>query len=240
MNKTTVREVVRHGLHVTSLDRLLLRRRSARGVQVDHLFAGNRTQVFEQVYRRGVWLTTEHQQSRSGAGSELEATDQLREALPGLLSRLGARSLLDVGCGDFNWMCQVDLGAVEYVGLDIVPSVIQANLDRYGAPQRSFRCLDAVTESLPRADAVLCREVLFHLSFADAERLLANVRSSGARHLIATTDTTTGFNSDIRTGDYRLLNLRRRPFAFPEPLHWIADDVVQSGRGVGVWRVEDI
>ncbi|MFF5173156.1 class I SAM-dependent methyltransferase [Micromonospora sp. NPDC000089] len=240
MNKTTLREAVRHGLHVTALDRLLFRKRSARGLPVDYLFAGSRAKVFEQVYHHGVWMMTDDQQSRSGTGSALGATGQLREALPGLLARLGARSLLDVGCGDFNWMSEVDLGAVEYTGVDIVPSVIQDNLARHRTAKRSFRCLDAVTEALPQADAVLCREVLFHLSFSDAERLLDNIRSSGARHLIATTDTATGFNSDIRTGDFRLLNLRRRPFAFPEPLHVIADDVVQPGRGVGVWRIEEI
>ncbi|SCG60864.1 class I SAM-dependent methyltransferase [Micromonospora halophytica] len=239
MNKITVREVIRHGLHATAFDRLLLRRRAARGVDVGYLFAGSRRQVFEQIYRQGAWLKGEQQWSRSGAGSEIEATGELRAALPGVLARLGARSLLDVGCGDFNWMREVELG-VEYTGVDIVESVIRANTESHASPHRSFRCLDAVQGPLPRADAVLCREVLFHLSFADAERVLANIRSCGARHLIATSDDATGFNADIRTGDFRLLNLRRRPFTFPAPLHRIADDAVQPGRGIGVWRIEDI
>jgi hypothetical protein len=147
--------------------------------------------------------------------------------------------LLDIGCGDFTWMQHVDLGA-DYIGIDVVPSVISANENAFGSMTRTFHCIDAVDDPLPTADAVLCREVLFHLSFGDIERLVGNVRISGARYLIATSDTCTAFNANIRTGDYRLLNLRRRPFRFPRPQVWLPDDSRVGGRGLGVWSLEDI
>ncbi|MFF3855558.1 methyltransferase [Micromonospora sp. NPDC002575] len=237
--KATVRELVRHTLYATSLDHLLLRRRRARGQDVGYLDAPDRRQVFAEIYDRGIWLTEENADCLSGAGSSLRSTAQLREALPALLTRLGATSLLDLGCGDFTWMRHVDLG-VPYVGVDIVPGVVEANRRQHATPQRTFHCLDAVSEPLPAADAVLCREVLFHLSLADARRVLDNVGESGARYLIATTDEATGFNSDIKTGDFRVLNLRRRPFSFPAPLCQFADDAVQAGRVLGVWRTADL
>lgn len=237
--RTTVREMVRHTLYATSLDHLLLRRRRARGQDVNYLFAPDRRQVFAEIYDRGIWLTDKNADCLSGAGSKLQSTIRLREALPEVLARIGAASLLDLGCGDLTWMRHVDL-AVPYVGVDIVPAVIEANRRNHGSPQRIFHCLDAVSEPLPAADVVLCREVLFHLSLADARRVLDNIRESGARYLIATTDDVTRFNSDIKTGDFRLLNLRRRPFSLPTPLDRFTDDAVQSGRTMSVWRATDL
>ncbi|MEH1056633.1 class I SAM-dependent methyltransferase [Micromonospora sp. CPCC 206171] len=238
MNKITIRELVRHGLHATSLDQLLLRRRASRGLDVSYLRAGARKEAFERIYRQGIWLVGPNRDCLSGAGSRLEATAVLQAELPKMIAQLGADSLLDVGCGDFTWMQHVQLG-VPYLGVDIVESVIEENRRRHGSPLREFRCVDAVTEPLPAADVVLCREVLFHLSLADATSLLSNVRASGARYLIATTDEATAFNADIRSGDFRVLNLRKRPFHLPAPMYEIRDDAVQHGRVMGVWRVAD-
>ena len=212
-SKITLREFARDAIHRASLDYLIMRRRVARQQDIRHLFAAGRRQIFEQIYARGVWLERSDQEARSGSGSELDATRQLRRQLPALLAELGARTLLDVGCGDFTWMQHVDLGA-DYIGIDIVQAVITANRDAFASPDRHFYCMDAVEEALPEADVVLCREILFHLSFADINRLLRNVKCSGARYLIATSDTCTDFNANIRTGDYRPLNLQRRPFRF--------------------------
>jgi SAM-dependent methyltransferase len=240
LNVTTTREVLRHVLHILSLDRLIIRRRIAHGIDVGHGLSGDRRDVFSSVYDQAVWLIGRAEGSRSGLGSEVRSTAGLRENLAGLLGNLGARSLLDVGCGDFTWMQHVDLSDIEYTGIDIVQSVIAADIKEFAAAGRRFLCLDAVEAALPGADVVLCREVLFHLSFADSQRLVANIVRSGAKHLIATSDSGTGFNADIKTGDFRVLNLRKRPYRLPQPLAWIADDSVLKGRALGVWAVSDI
>ena len=46
--------------------------------------------------------------SPSGLGSELMATAGVRQQLPGLLEAPGARSLLDLPCGDFGWLSRPD------------------------------------------------------------------------------------------------------------------------------------
>src|SRR5215471_14527925 len=78
---------------------------------------------FERIERTNLWGAAT---SVSGLGSEDPATAAIREALPGLLQRLGARSLLDAPCGDAGWImaCIRDL---DYTGVDIVPSLIEAN-----------------------------------------------------------------------------------------------------------------
>ncbi|WP_456678268.1 methyltransferase domain-containing protein [Bradyrhizobium sp. RDM12] len=126
-----------------------------------------------------------------------------------------------------------------YTGIDIVPSVIAHNQKEFSTPRRNFICLDAIAETIPAADAVLCREVLFHLSFADSMSLIRNVYKSGSRFFLTTTERATGYNSDIDSGDFRILNLQISPYNFGPPIMEIADDSVSVSRIIGVWRLED-
>lgn len=237
MIRITAREMVRHALYVSSLSPLLMHRRAARGLAMDHLNEPNRRRVFGHIYEHGGWQMGNTKAVHSGPGSELAATDTIRARLPELFAQLGASSVVDVGCGDFTWMQHVDMPGIDYTGVDIVPPVIEANEKHFGTVTRSFLCIDAVTEDIPRADVVLCREVLFHLSFEDGLRLLEQIRRSDARALIATSDTSTSFNSNIRTGDFRVVNLRKRPYHLARPNVWIADEAVAAGRGLGVWTL---
>ncbi len=66
-----------------------------------------------------------------------------------------------------------------YVGIDIVPDLIKLNTAIHGSDMRSFRVVGATTDPLPRADTLLCREVIFHLSFRDISKLIENVRGAG-------------------------------------------------------------
>src|SRR5437870_5350350 len=72
--------------------------------------------------------------SVSGPGSDLSQTAALREALPGLLREIGARTLLDAPCGDFFWMREARLDLDHYTGGDIVPEIIARNIQRHTAP----------------------------------------------------------------------------------------------------------
>jgi hypothetical protein len=175
----------------------------------------------------------------SGAGSDPAIAGRLGAQLPALVQEMGVERFLDVGCGDFVWMRDVDLGC-QYIGVDIVPEVVARNLAEHGRPDRSFLAMNAVSHEVPAADMVLCREILFHLSFDDARALLANIACSGAKWLLATTDSATGFNADIDSGDFRLLNLSVAPFRFPEPKLRLDDNALMGGRSVGVWQVADL
>lgn len=224
----TAKEIARHALH-----RLGLRRGAA------HLAADTRAGRFEAIYANDVWRMGEAGVPASGRGSSLDATETLRVELPALLDRLGVTTLLDIGCGDFTWMAHTPLRQT-YVGIDIVPSVIAANTAQHASDTRQFLLLDAVDEPLPPADAVLCREVLFHLSLDDARRLIGNMLKQPRAWFIATTDRATGFNADIVSGDFRLVNLEAAPFNLPPPAEAIADVGVTGGRRMGVWRAEQL
>jgi len=101
---------------------------------------------FNNIYKEKLW--DGKGQSRSGAGSSLEATKNIREVLQKLHREINAKSLVDLGCGDFYWMKEVDLPC-EYFGLDIVKDVIEENRQQYANDMRKFYHHNAVEEKLP-------------------------------------------------------------------------------------------
>ena len=231
-----IKEMIRHVIARSGLNGAYLALRATRRENVKHLKEPSLSGRFSAIYQNRVWLNDRAQGSLSGLGSELERTRSIRLHLSALLTRLKTKTLLDIGCGDFNWMRELEIDA-NYIGVDCVPDLIEQNNATYGSLKRVFFSLDATTEPLPEADTVLCREVLFHLSFKDILAVIRNVRASGAINLIATTNLDTDFNADIWSGDFRILNLNKSPFHFPPPDFSIADDEVSSGRMLGVWKV---
>lgn len=198
--------------------------------------------AFSRIYSTNLWGGEE---SRSGLGSASAATRVLRAALPEVLRAVGARSLLDAPCGDFGWLSHVNLGAVEYIGADIVPTLVARNTERYADERRRFVQLDLTRDPLPAADVILCRDCLVHLSFANVARALDNIRRSAAGYLLTTTFTDHDVNEDIEDGDWRILNLERAPFNLPPPMAVIVEDCVEGDgdyrdKSLGLWRVEEL
>ena len=192
--------------------------------------------VFSDIYRNNLWADAE---SVSGRGSTLARTEAIRRELPGLLKSVGARSMLDAPCGDFNWMRHVELEGVEYTGADVVPELIARNREAYGGRGRAFVVADLTRDSLLKSDVILCRDCFIHLSFRDVRAALANFKRSGSRLLLATTHTGVTKNEETASGGWRLLNLRLPPFSFPEPMQLIVEDS-ELGKCLGLWSLEEL
>ena len=179
--------------------------------------------------------------SVSGPGSNLEQTGVLRAELPGLLLRHGVTSLLDVPCGDGYWFQHVDHELDSYIGVDIVPELVKLRNEKAVSGER-FLCLDVVSDALPAADAVMCRDLLVHLSERQVMAALRNMRASGARLLLAT-HFPGRVNRDIATGDWRPINLEAAPYGFPAPIDQIAEtdtETPYSDKTLSVWRFADL
>jgi hypothetical protein len=180
---------------------------------------------------------------RFGAGLGDGCNHPAPAELPRLLKKLGVASLLDAPCGDAGWINQADLD-VRYAGVDIVPSLIEALQARAAAGEidGEYRLADITGDSLPRCDAILCRDALVHLSFANIERAVANFRSSGAIWLIVTTFPEWQINADCEDGDWRALNFEREPFKWGPPVELVNENCTEAGGGwrdksLGVWRL---
>ena len=197
---------------------------------------------FARIYQTNLWFDAE---SRSGTGSSLDETAQLRASLPPLLRRLNARRLLDVPCGDFNWMSHVDLSGIEYIGGDIVQPLIEANRERYESAARRFLKVDVINGPLPQADVILCRDCLVHFSFANIIAAFQTMKYTGAEYLLTTTFPAREVNKDIVDGDWRPLNLEQSPFLLPAPHSVIVEGCTEEGgayadKALAVWRVADL
>ena len=128
--------------------------------------------IFAEIHQQNAWADAE---SASGPGSRLDRTASVRNGLPQLVREYQWRTLLDIPCGDFNWMKDTPLD-LDYLGADIVEELIAKNQERYGSTGRAFRRLDLTRNDLPRVDAILCRDCLVHLSFAHIRAGLRNIR----------------------------------------------------------------
>lgn len=198
--------------------------------------------IFSEVYKSGLWGM---HGSRSGSGSSLEQTAVLRSRLPTMLRELRATSLLDIPCGDFFWMREVDLSGVTYIGADVVLDLIARLQATVACDGRTFRQLDLTRDPLPKVDVIFARDVLVHLAHRDALLAIANVRASGANYLATTTFSGRATNPDVATGDWRPVNLQRAPFNFPAPIELINEGCTEGGgvfadKSIGVWRIADL
>jgi hypothetical protein len=181
----------------------------------------------------------------SGPSAELAQTTRVIAALPPLFRGHDVQTLLDVPCGDFYWMRQVDLRGIRYVGADIVPELVHQNDIAYGGPDVSFTRLDLLSDALPRVDLILCRDGLVHFSLADALRALENIIASGSRLLLTTTYSSRRRNRNVSTGGWRPLNLERGPFSFPPPLLLLEEGCTENegkyaDKALGLWRLSDV
>ena len=196
---------------------------------------------FDLLHRLGIY---HHPDSVSGAAATLDETAALRAALPGLVAKHAIGSLLDIPCGDFHWMQHVAID-LDYTGADIVRDIVLENQKRHGGNRRRFVVLDATRDALPRVDLILCRDLLIHLSLRDCRAALTNFAASGSRFLLTSHFENRSDNPEIVSGDFRPINLCRRPFNFPEPLevineHSALDGDAFSDRSMALWRLGDV
>jgi SAM-dependent methyltransferase len=197
---------------------------------------------FQRIYRYG--QPGDQDESRSGPGSSLRQTAAIRASLPALLEKLSVRSVLDIPCGDFHWMKEVDLAGVAYIGADIVPAVIAMNQRAHGdGAARRFVTLNITSDPLPKVDLVLSRDCLVHLSNRDVRAALENVRRSGSTYLLTTTFPAHAQSPDIMTGHWRPINLELPPFGLPRPVLMIDEKCPEPGyqdKSLGLWRVDEM
>jgi hypothetical protein len=197
---------------------------------------------FTTIFDSNFWSSSE---SASGLGSTIAYTENLRKHLPGLFRDFSIKTVFDAPCGDFNWMkvvtghCDVD-----YIGADIVKSLIDINIQKHSSERVRFIHSNIVQDAFPKTDLWLCRDCLIHLSYADAFSALQRFVDSGTRYVLTNTyKLPSGHkNHDIETGSFRQIDLFSAPYFFnSSPLYRI-DDFISgfTPREMCLWPREDI
>jgi hypothetical protein len=208
------------------------------------LFSGkSQTQViFNKIYTSNNWGDAE---SVSGPGSNLKNTEILRNELPIILKELNIKSFLDIPCGDFFWMKEIDLNIDLYIGADVVDDLVTKNKNLFGNEKRNFINLDITKDKLPKTDAIFCRDCLPHFSIKLIKASLRSIKLSGAKYFFTSTYLSCKENNDIHVGGFRPVNFQIKPFSFPKPLKIIRDlciteNQILEDKSIGIWRIEDL
>ena len=193
-------------------------------------------EIFRKKFINNGWNSNE---SKSGNGSELNKTINLRKNLPLIIKKYKVNHLLDVPCGDFNWMKEIIDLIPNYTGGDIVKDLIDENKKKY--KNINFLHLDLINNKIPKCDLLFIRDCLFHLSYEDIKKVLNNIKSSNIKYLLIT-NFNNHENKNIKTGQFRPLCLCNKPFYFTKPIEIIKED--EKGRfqdkHMGLWKLENI
>ena len=164
-------------------------------------------EVFSKIYKEDLW------HGGSGAGSKLENVKEYIDILQKYIDKPEVKTVLDLGCGDWQFSKFLDLSSVLYLGVDVVDSVIDSNINLYSASNIDFISRDITTYELPQVDLIICKDVLQHLCNKDVISVLVKIIKSSKFALITNDfypESTS--NRDIENGDYRYLDLTLSPF----------------------------
>ena len=186
------------GIQIVSSARALfwvVHRRSPRWVarRLDHLlvlrnrwrYGGLSTkELFSKIYRTGAWGQSPDGARKfySGAGShDPSIVGPYIDSVVRFLQQFPEKpDVVDLGCGDFSIGSQIRPACGRYIACDIVDPLIESNRAAFATLGVDFRVLDLTVDAIPRADVVIIREVLQHLSnsaiSAAVPKIAANCR----------------------------------------------------------------
>lgn len=167
----------------------------------------NHKDVFNDIYLTKRWG------EGSGAGSTVKNTVRYRWFVQNFLRSNGIKSVVDIGCGDWQFSRLIDWSGVHYQGLD-VSDVVLANTRKFAAEGIEFHELDALHDELPKADLVLIKDVFQHWNNQDVLKFLPKLTN------FRTALITNGFapnrrhalNLNVKTGGQRPIDLGGPPF----------------------------
>jgi SAM-dependent methyltransferase len=134
-------------------------------------------ETFQNIYRAKAWGDN-GAPFCSGSGSRGPVSQQYCAFIVKFIRDHQIQSIVDLGCGDFAIGKQiVEASGARYIGVDVVPELIEHHKDTVHDPRVSFRCADITNDLPPAADLCLVRQVLQHLSNDEITKVLANLRN---------------------------------------------------------------
>jgi SAM-dependent methyltransferase len=202
---------------------------------------GRAQAAFSEIYAENVWG------KGSGVGSAPEHTVEYAELLHSFMDERRVSSIVDFGCGDWQFSKDIDWGGRSYLGVDVVEEVVEANTSEYASDNVRFELMRNVRR-LPKADLLVSKDVLQHLPNKVIKKYLKTFKSK-YKYLLITNDilyegphgTSEEANADIDFGQWHAIRLDQPPFdeqaetllewsVRQEGHHWIKRTSLLQGR----------
>lgn len=164
--------------------------------------------AFDKIYTENLWS------NGSGPGSSPDFTIEYRGFLERFFRLNRIRSIVDIGCGDWQFSRFMDFAGARYVGLDVVESVIERNRNLHARERVDFALMPPSLADVPSGDLLIIKDVLQHLPDADIH---AFVRELFPRYRFALITNSfeklhTPRNVDVQPGEFRCLDLTAAPY----------------------------
>jgi SAM-dependent methyltransferase len=115
--------------------------------------------TFSKIYQKNIWG------NGSGLGSTLNYNSAYIDFLQNLMKDTDTKTVLDIGCGDWQFSQYIDWSKVYYTGIDCVKSVIDRNHEKYRQDNVRFLHIDPTVnfEHIPKKfDLVILKDILQH------------------------------------------------------------------------------
>lgn len=132
--------------------------------------------AMQQVYEMHLWGGKDFD-FYSGSGShDLKIIEPYINSVTTFLkSHNNTLTICDLGCGDFNIGKHLTKHTKKYIAIDIVENLIERNKKLFKAENLEFHCLDIVEDELPKADCLILRQVLQHLSNSEIQKIAEKI-----------------------------------------------------------------
>ena len=166
--------------------------------------------------------------SASGAGSDLEATINIRAGLELFFKKFSVKSILDIPCGDFYWMSKLNLDKYKYLGCDLVEQVITDNNLKYkNFKNVSFSQFDLINDDINiynNFDFLVIRDCLVHLEESQIRKILNKIFKSKIKFIALTSYEIKDNNISPQKGDrWRPINFLIEPYNLKKPFFKLND-----------------
>jgi ubiquinone/menaquinone biosynthesis C-methylase UbiE len=169
---------------------------------------------FENIYQNNKWHMGQTE-SKSGLGSILSFTENIRIKLIEIIKEKNINNMLDTSCGDWNWMKMIKDDLCNYTGLDVVKYLINNHNKTFSNDKIRFihsDCLTFIKNQPDKSfDLILCRHTLEHLPTSYNIEFLIECKRVCRYLLVTNYNNINKRNCELIT-DYRPLNLKLEPY----------------------------
>lgn len=165
-------------------------------------------EAFVKIYREKKWG------EGSGIGSWPENATPYLKIVQEYLYNPKYISIIDLGCGDWKLMETLIIpDDKEYVGYDLVESLIEANKKKYSKKNVKFYTISQLSDlKSTTGDLLLVKDVLHHWPNAHINYFLNSILPNFKNAIITNDFNEYATNRDIQFGDFRPINLESPPF----------------------------
>lgn len=174
----------------------------------------NHEAVFTNIYNTCIWGKNNQGEGHSGGGSELKNCREYIDYLQNFMKTHNIKTVVDAGCGDWEFSQYIDWTNIQYTGYDVVKHVIEKNQKKFGSSNITFMHDNLINANLPCADLLLCKHVLQHLRNEDILAFLPQLKKFKYCILVnqVDPDTLSSNNEDIEIGGGHKIDLSQPPF----------------------------